>query len=335
MPQQRKGGVRRMAACLLLALAVPMGALADAIATVTADSLILRKSDSKSSKALQTLSKGDTMDVLAKDGSWYKVRYGKYTGYVMKKYVSVKGEIPKAADKESDAKEDAGMKGISSIRDIGDAPATSKPGDRGSKVKKLQQALKLTGYYTGSIDGKYGSGTEAAVRKFQRKNGMSEDGVAGKVTIKLLFGEKAADAEEEKAPATEELDWFKNGSSTIPKNAVFEVMDCKSSKKFTMKRWSGGNHIDAEPKTADDTAVLKEIYGGDWSWKRRSILVKYNGHVYAASMNGMPHEDDTIGNNDFDGHICIHFTGSKTHGSDKVDTEHQNCVKKALKYTWK
>lgn len=52
-------------------------------------------------------------------------------------------------------------------------------------------------------------------------------------------------------------------------------------------------------------------------------------------MNGMPHEDDTISDNDFDGHFCIHFTGSKTHGTQRVDEDHQSCVQTALKYTWK
>ena len=68
---------------ILLAVMLPVGALADAIGTVDTDALVLRKSNSKESKALQTLSRGDTMDILSKSGSWYKVRYGKYTGYVM------------------------------------------------------------------------------------------------------------------------------------------------------------------------------------------------------------------------------------------------------------
>ncbi len=330
MPLDFRTALRRGLAGLLLAAMLPVSALGEAEATVNTDALVLRKSDSKESKALQTLSRGDTMDVLSKSGSWYKVRYGKYTGYVMAKYVTVSGEV----EEETTAKSDPAMKGIESISDLGDAPATSRFGDSGSDVKKLQQALKLLNYYTGAIDGKYGSGTEEAVKKFQKSKGMSQDGIAGKVTIRLLFGQEAADAEEE-TYVTEELDWFKNGSSTIPKGAKFEIMDCKTGKKFTVKRWSGANHIDAEPLTADDTAVMKSIYGGSWSWDRRAILVKYNGHVYAASMNGMPHEDDTIADNDFEGHFCIHFTGSKTHGTQRVDEDHQSCVQTALKYTWK
>ena len=258
------------------------------------------------------------------------MRYGKYTGYVMKKYVTVSGAIE---DSSSSTKESssAATDTSSALAALGDAPATSEPGDSGAKVKKLQKALKILGYYTGKIDGKYGDGTKAAVKKFQKSKSLSQDGIAGKVTIKLLFGEKAAT---ETAYTTEKLVWFKDGSSTIPKGSVIEIMDCKTGKKFTAKRWSGANHLDAEPLTADDTKVMKAIYGGSWSWTRRAILVKYNGHVYAASMNGMPHEDNTITGNNFDGHFCIHFTGSKTHGTKKVDADHQSCVKTALKYTW-
>ena len=177
MPLEQMGGLRRLAAGLLLAVMLPVGALADAIGTVDTDALVLRKSNSKESKALQTLSRGDTMDILSKSGSWYKVRYGKYTGYVMTQYVTVEGEIEEKEEKSS-ASSSAGMEGIESIADIGDAPATSRFGDSGSDVKKLQQALKLLNYYTGAIDGKYGSGTEEAVKKFQKSKGMSQDGIA-------------------------------------------------------------------------------------------------------------------------------------------------------------
>jgi hypothetical protein len=134
-------------------------------------------------------------------------------------------------------------------------------------------------------------------------------------------------------PKTERLDWFKNGKNKIPKGATFKVKDVKTGKIFTCKRWSGYNHLDAEPLTANDTKIMKSIYG-HWSWRRRAILVKYDGHVYAASMNGMPHGTGTIKNNNFDGHFCIHFYKSKTHGSNKVDSAHQNCVATAMKYSW-
>ena len=78
---------------------------------------------------------------------------------------------------------------------------------------------------------------------------------------------------------------------------------------------------------------MKSIFGG-YSWSRRAILIKYNDHVYAASMNGYPHGTQTIKNNGFEGHFCIHTSGSKTHGSNKVDNEHQNQVGHALRSSW-
>lgn len=59
-------------------------------------------------------------------------------------------------------------------------------GSRGDKVKELQQKLKRWGYYTGSIDGIFGSGTQAAVKKFQKKNGLTADGIVGPKTAAAL-----------------------------------------------------------------------------------------------------------------------------------------------------
>lgn len=59
-------------------------------------------------------------------------------------------------------------------------------GSRGSEVKTLQQTLKKWGYYDGPIDGVYGGGTFTAVKEFQRKNGLSVDGVVGAQTSKAM-----------------------------------------------------------------------------------------------------------------------------------------------------
>lgn len=74
---------------------------------------------------------------------------------------------------------------------------------------------------------------------------------------------------------------------------------------------------------------MKKAYGGKWSWDRRAVFVTINGVNYAASINGMPHGDGSIKDNDFDGHHCIHFTNSRTHASNKVCPLHQAAIKKA------
>ena len=64
--------------------------------------------------------------------------------------------------------------------------AVSKNGSRGEEVRKIQTKLKNWGYYNGSVDGVYGWQTESAVRSFQKKNGLSVDGVAGTKTLNAM-----------------------------------------------------------------------------------------------------------------------------------------------------
>lgn len=66
------------------------------------------------------------------------------------------------------------------------AVATSKFGSSGDEVRQIQQKLKNWGYYNGTVDGIYGSQTVAAVKKFQSKNGLTADGIAGTKTLQAL-----------------------------------------------------------------------------------------------------------------------------------------------------
>lgn len=61
--------------------------------------------------------------------------------------------------------------------------ALSKIGSRGSEVTNIQTRLKNWGYYSGSVDGIYGWRTSNAVKEFQRKNGLTPDGIAGPATL--------------------------------------------------------------------------------------------------------------------------------------------------------
>ena len=64
--------------------------------------------------------------------------------------------------------------------------ALSKYGSRGEEVRTIQTKLKRWGYYKGNVDGIYGSQTLSAVKWFQRKNGLKEDGIAGKNTLEAM-----------------------------------------------------------------------------------------------------------------------------------------------------
>lgn len=424
-----------LALMIFLAFCLPLFSAGAEETGKTTCKVVLRKSADQDSKALQTLPQGEEVALLDATKDWYKVNYGKYTGYILKKYVKVSknsvvanatkidalgdppaamkignsgddvtklqkaldilgfyegridgeygdgttaavmayqkekglkadgvagrdtvksifGAVGKDSPKSepastsvsksvstSEAKESRAEDTVETLAQIGTAPGPSKEGDSGTKVKKLQQALECLGYYVGDIDGDYGAKTVTAVKKFQKNRGMKQDGVAGSSTLRVLFGSqsespKSSAKSAEPSTKTEVKDWFADDMTrVIPKNAKFTIKDVRTGKTFRAVRWSGINHLDAEPATSEDTALMKKIFGGAWSWNRRPILIQYNGHVYAASMNGMPHGTTTI-NNGFEGHFCIHFQNSKTHGSEKVDADHQKALSTASKATW-
>lgn len=64
--------------------------------------------------------------------------------------------------------------------------ALSKYGSRGDEVKQIQTKLKKWGYYSGNVDGIFGSQTLQAVKKFQKKNGLTADGIVGTKTLAAL-----------------------------------------------------------------------------------------------------------------------------------------------------
>ena len=71
-------------------------------------------------------------------------------------------------------------------KETASADVLSQLGSRGEEVRKIQQKLKNWGYYTGAVDGIYGTQTRDAVKYFQRKNGLTVDGIAGKKTLAAM-----------------------------------------------------------------------------------------------------------------------------------------------------
>ena len=129
------------------------------------------------------------------------------------------------------------------------------------------------------------------------------------------------------------LDWFDVVNNFWEKyNSVAKVIDCQTKKSYKVIRVGGYNHADVQPIDAENTAVMKSIYDGVWSWVRRPVWVLINGSYVAASINGMPHGYSLIENNGMDGHTCIHFLNSKTHGTKRVDEAHQAAVEYAYNH---
>ena len=69
---------------------------------------------------------------------------------------------------------------------LGASYPTLRLDDENDNVLEMQTQLKAQGYYTGSLTGHFGSKTEEAVKKFQRANGLDDDGIAGPKTLPII-----------------------------------------------------------------------------------------------------------------------------------------------------
>ena len=139
----------------------------------------------------------------------------------------------------------------------------------------------------------------------------------------------------------ESINWYTGGiADMISRGSTFQIYDVKTGRIWKAYRQAGGDHMDIEPATASDTKILCAIYGVSSAseiaeqnlWKRRPCLVTVNGHTYACSLYGIPHGKSTISGNNMSGQICLHFTGSKTHGTKKVDSGHKEAIQYALNH---
>lgn len=212
------------------------------------------------------------------------------------------------------------------------AVQTLSKGDRGSEVQALQARLVELGYLT-SADGVYGIATYNAVAAFQKKNGLTSDGVAGAMTLNRLNSANAISASgtllingstntQQTAantsnasssftpPAASKVqyaNWYTTIRAIAKKMPDVVIYDPDSGLYFNLHMFSFGKHADSETPTAADTAILNKIVGvNDWTPKYVWVCFP-DGQVYIGSIHSHGHEVDHTPNNDLEGHICLHF----------------------------
>ncbi len=131
-------------------------------------------------------------------------------------------------------------------------------------------------------------------RKFQKKAGIDITGVADAATLEVLYSDKDIHSIAQDRGVNNSVmmsSWWDTVQFEFAKGDVATIYDIRTRKSFQVQRYSGHNHADCEPLTAEDTAIMRSIYG-NWSWDRRAIWVTVHGTTYAASMIGMPHASD-------------------------------------------
>ena len=197
----------------------------------------------------------------------------------------------------------------------------------GTEVRQLQEALAKLNYPVGvsSEEGYvYNYSTVWAVECFQRRNGLPVDGVAGKTTLAKLYGGSAvamdtklsSNVAKGVAPGganLELLHWFDDVKPYLQRNREFTVYEPVSGKQWKMRLYSAGNHADSEPLTKEDSQIMYEVWGNQWSWNEKPVYIRLaNGTWCIASMPNMPHLTGGLSDNGFEGHTCVHFPRTMT-----------------------
>ena len=270
---------------------------------VAKDGLHLRLHASMYSTVLCDISVGTALTISNIVGDWYEVSLGDQLGYVHKDYVEL-----------------STAKTMSTLL---------KPGMEGVAVADMQRALYSRGFFPGPVTGTYGDLTLAAVQAFQTEADLSANGIVDEDTLALLYGNNDIKTKAVALAGIEgqvQLSTWNEINKVWKKGTTATVTDVLTGLQYTAYRFGGWFHADCEPLTKEDTAIMKQMFGGTWSWDRRAIWVTIGDVTYAASQHGMPHMCDVVKRNNFNGHFCIHFNDSKIHATGQECPRHQACV---------
>ena len=230
------------------------------------------------------------------------------------------------------------------------AEGTLSYGSTGSEVKKMQQALKALGYNV-SADGSYGALTQMAVTQFQKRNGLTADGVAGSATLKLLYSGSAKEADpSDNIPTIDDstgkangpsvssvklLHWYNDVKPSLKNGNKLIVFDPATNLQWTLKVYSLGRHCDSEPLTETDTQIMYKAFGNKNTWTPKPVYVQLPSGVWTlASTHNVPHLSGSISNNGFDGHLCVHFLRDMDEcqkNDPNYGVQNQNAIRKKWK----
>ncbi|MDL2224629.1 peptidoglycan-binding protein [Eubacteriales bacterium OttesenSCG-928-M02] len=210
---------------------------------------------------------------------------------------------------------------------------TSVVGDRGERILRVQQRLKDLGYLNYRPTGYYMSMTLEAVKQFQKRNNLVVEQVIGEETMDAIFGNHAVrqvvyvqggltpPKENPYQGAAVVAPWMEV-EKAIPVGNTVTIIDQRTSLTFSAIRTGGENHMDIEAATGEDGKAFLKIFSGRANTSKRPVMVEIGSRRYTASLYGMPHGQDTIEDNQMNGHACLYFSGSTSNGLGLPDAEH-------------
>jgi len=154
------------------------------------------------------------------------------------------------------------------------------------------------------------------------------NGTEGYMAAEFLM-KKPAPLELGEIGAVEIVEWSV-ARNIIPRNVPLTVIDVRTGLTWQMISFSHGNHADVWPATRECTETMRQAFGR-WTWDTRPILLIVGDRTLAASINGMPHGGSNAAVNGFNGHVCMHFVGSRTHNGNRLhEQDHQSSIREAF-----
>lgn len=217
---------------------------------------------------------------------------------------------------------------------------------KGEIVARIQLRLRELGYFNFKPTGSFGNMTVEATKHFQQKQTGEDglpiiaDGTVGEQTLGIIFSHRAMRADiAAKIPIgkalsgnptiTGELIGWNEVKEMLSQGSNYLVTDYNTGVTFNIVYLGGENHGEVECATVEDTLVYKDVFGGEYNYSKRPVVVNIGGRNIAASLQGQPHGEKSGIPNDMPGHSCLFFYESNSHVASLPDVEHQTQVFKA------
>jgi len=277
-------------------LAIPSGTTANFRTTAGVN---MRTGPSTDADVLRAVNYGTAVEVLRHDpDGWSNVRQNGSTGYIRSDFLAFAGQ---------NAAPVAQAQTPSIFRTTTGVNFRSSPSTDADIIRVLN------------------TGTTVEVL-MQRQDGWSnvrQNGSTGYVMSEFLTAG---------AGNVEFLEW--SIARTIIRNGVpMRVVDVRTGISFYLQSFSIGGygiggHADVEPPTQADTDAILRSRNGVWAWAPRPVWVTIGDRTIAAALNGMPHDVSTISGNGMNGHLCLHFYGTRTR-SQTYQRDLNNAVREA------
>jgi len=272
------------------------------------------------------LATGTHVMVTGKEGLWFRVITSKGNGYIYNTVIKV-------------------------TQNITDATPISTFFQNSIFVDTSKDTLSYVDYKVSSGDTLWSVSEKMCLplEEVARVNGLSTTAYLKIGQILKIPVHTIAKKQNTGDKAGEVLDWFTEAQYILPITKKAKVTDVQSGLSFNIQRTIGSSHSDTETLTAQDTQIMKQIFGGSWNWTRRAFILEIDDRKFAVSIAGMPHAGidgqpflqnvsnrsdgygygpnyDRISGNQMDGHFDLYFLNGLRHVDNQIDPDHQKMV---------